>query len=240
MARFTNGWVKIHRKAILGDIGSSFIRQGLFNAVIAMANLETSIVSWNGKPKKLERGELVTSLSELASLGDVDVKTVSRHLEYLRLRETINVEKCSTGTLIKVINFDKYQTVNAEGSKPSPNDTDGEVQTSGIHIEEYNNIRNKEVVAHLNSSQKFNLSITPEFGVLKNFFDDNKLGNLNYLIPNILTRFGNIESFDNWYQGLTGSKTFPNTETFADQSRYISTSLKRELGLIKEKGSSNG
>lgn len=85
----------------------------------------------------------------------------------------------------------------------------------------------------LNQTQKFDARFSPDFQTLKTFFNDNKMGNLNSLIPDILNKFGNVESFDNWYQGLTGSKTFPKDQDFANQSRYITTSLKKELGLIQ-------
>lgn len=149
MARFNNGWIKVYRASILGDIGSNFIRQGLFDALIAFANLQGSTVEWNGKPRKIERGELVTSLKELADLGGVDVKTVARHINYLRLRDTITVEKCSTGTFIRINNFEEYQGQDAEGSNPSPRGMDrhrdDDVHAIGIHIKEIKNIRNKEI-----------------------------------------------------------------------------------------------
>ncbi len=144
MARHRNGWIKVYRASILGDIGSSYIRQGLFDALLAFANLQPSTVDWNGSPRKLERGELVTSLTELASLGDVDIKTVSRHLNYLCKRDTISIEKTYTGTFIKINNFEQYQGQDAEGSKLSPNEWDNEVQTDGIHNEELKNKRKKE------------------------------------------------------------------------------------------------
>lgn len=148
MARHKNGWVKLWRKAALGDINSNFTRGGLFGAVVCMANIQNSTVSWKGKPRKLERGEVVTSLQELAELGEVDPRTVARHLNYLALRETISVEKCSTGTLIKINNYERYQGVDAEDSEPSPDDMQNGMhnglRATGIHNEELKNKRIKE------------------------------------------------------------------------------------------------
>lgn len=149
MARHSNGWIKIYRSAILGDIGSNYIRSGLFSALVAFANLKQSTVNWNGKPRKLERGELVTSLRELADLGEVDPKTIRKHLQYLKLRETISIENCSTGTLIKINNFEEYQSQDAEGSVPSPqgmdSGMDNEVHAAWIYNEELKNKRIKEL-----------------------------------------------------------------------------------------------
>lgn len=136
MARFNNGWIKLYRQAVLGDIGSNYNRLGLFSALIAIANLKASNVAWNGKPRQLNRGEIVTSLRELADLGEVDIKTVSRHLNYLLLRGAISVDKCSTGTFIKINNFEQYQTQDAEGSTRAPHGADDGLHTIGIHNEE--------------------------------------------------------------------------------------------------------
>lgn len=155
MARFSNGWVKIHRKALLGDIGSNYIRSGLFGTLVAIANLQESTAVWNGRPRKIHRGELVTSLKELAELGDVDEKTVNRHLKYLALRETIILEKSRTGTFIKFLNFEQYQSKDAEGSARGPfgvdDNMEDEVRSNGIHIKELKNKEVKELKKNINS-----------------------------------------------------------------------------------------
>lgn len=113
MARHKGGWVKLWRQAALGDIGSSFLRLGLFNALLCMANIQISTISWRGKPRRLERGEILTSIKELADLGDVDRSTILRHINYLVLRGTIKLEKSNKGVLIKILNYDKYQELDA-------------------------------------------------------------------------------------------------------------------------------
>lgn len=149
MSRHSNGWIKVWRASILGDIGSSFVRQGLFDALVAFANLQASTVDWNGKPRKLQRGELVTSMQELAGLGGVDPKTVAKHLNYLKERQTIFVEKCTTGTFIRINNFEQYQAKDAEGSGRAPdgmaNGVDNDLPTAWIHNEELKNKRKKEL-----------------------------------------------------------------------------------------------
>lgn len=148
MARFQGGWVKIHRKAILGDIGSNYMRSGLFQTLVCIANLGRSTVSWKGRPATLGRGEIVTSYRELAELGEVDRKSVMRHLRYLALRGTILIEKSFGGLRIKIQNFDKYQSLDAEGSQVTPisadGDRDGDLPNDGTHIEELKKERIKE------------------------------------------------------------------------------------------------
>jgi hypothetical protein len=148
MARFNNGWVKIHRKAILGDIYSNFTRGGLFTVLVGIANMQGSTVSWRGKPRKLERGEIVTSITELSQLGETDRRTIDRHLAYLIQRGTITTEKCSSGTIIKILNFDLYQSVDADGAKRQRNDTSNDRLNDSAHIEERKKRRKKESDSH--------------------------------------------------------------------------------------------
>lgn len=144
MARFDNGWVKLYRKAVMGDIGSNYTRSGLFGALIAIANIQESTVNWGGKPRKLARGQIATSLHELASLGDIDHKTVSRHLAYLQARGTIDAEKSYSGTIITINNYEQYQGQDADGPPEHPQYREGLVPTIGKHIEERKKERSKE------------------------------------------------------------------------------------------------
>lgn len=146
MARFDKGWVKIHRRAILGDIGSNYLRGGLFGTLIVIANVQDSMVSWKGKPRKLCRGEVVTSLRELADLGEVDRTTVLRHLNYLVLRETISIEKSNRGILITIKNYDKYQSYDAEGPHQPQHQAQFSTHISPTHIKEGKKERRKELV----------------------------------------------------------------------------------------------
>lgn len=144
LARHTGGWVKFWRKAALGDINSNFTRGGLFGALIAMANLQESTVDWGGKPRTLNRGELVTSIIELAGIGETDRRTIDRHLNYLRLRGTLILEKRPFGTFIKIVNFAEYQDVDADSAKPQRSDTLNDRYNDSAHIEELKKKRIKE------------------------------------------------------------------------------------------------
>jgi DNA-binding transcriptional regulator YhcF (GntR family) len=144
VARHTGGWVKFWRKAALGDINSNYTRGGLFGALIAMANLQESTVDWGGKPRKLKRGEIVTSIKELADLGETDRRTVDRHLAYLAQRGTITVDKQPFGTFIKVQNFAQYQDVDADSAKPPRNGMLNHTSNHSAHNEELKKLRKKE------------------------------------------------------------------------------------------------
>lgn len=148
MARFENGWIKIYRKALLGDIYSDYGRGGLFTVLVGLANIQPGMVCWRGKPRKVARGEIVTSIKELAELGSVDRRAVDRHLNYLTLRGTLSVEKSPEGAIITINNFDEYQSHDADSAKRLQNDMSNDMLNDPLndsaHIEESKNIRIKE------------------------------------------------------------------------------------------------
>ena len=146
MARFDGGWVKIRRKALLGDINSNFTRGGLFVALVGMANIQESVVSWRGRPRNMGRGEICTSLTELASLGGTDRSTVLRHLNYLELRGTISLEKSNKGIIIKLLKFDYHQGLDAEGPHQAQQQTHIGHNNDRTHIEQVNNKTKKQKV----------------------------------------------------------------------------------------------
>lgn len=170
--------------------------------------------------------EISTYLSELTKIGLVMVSQSSHGGSQWGLVVNWNHQKISKPIVprLKVEDIQWFplgHSWNPQGKSGCPTSKDRIVKDSIVVVGEA-----------LNQTQKFDARFSPDFQTLKTFFNDNKMGNLNSLIPDILNKFGNVESFDNWYQGLTGSKTFPKDQDFANQSRYITTSLKKELGLI--------
>lgn len=164
MARHTGGWVKLYRKAVMGDIGANYTRSGLFGALIAMANIQESTVDWGGEPRTLSRGEIVTSIAELASLGETDRRTVDRHLAYLAQRETITYEKRPFGTFIRLLNYSQYQDVDADSVKPQRNDMLNHMPNRSAHNEERKNKRTKETKGsfQISSGKELITLLSPE------------------------------------------------------------------------------
>lgn len=150
MARHTGGWVKFWRKAALGDINSNYTRGGLFGALIAMANIQESTVDWMGSPRKLTRGQICTSYQELAELGGVDRKTVTKYMTYFVMRETLKVETSPQGVIITFLNYEQYAGVDASGPLPPPcpmdNGMDNAMDNGVPHNEEVKKKRTKGTV----------------------------------------------------------------------------------------------
>lgn len=146
MARFSGGWIKIYREILGTDIGKHPTRFSLFMHLIAMANVEPTWVDWLGKPRRCERGSLVTSYRELANVTGSNTKMVERQLKYLALRDTVAVESVASGSYITIKNYSDYQdnktndVVQKSYRRHASVDTDGD--TDGDYKEE---LRNKEI-----------------------------------------------------------------------------------------------
>ncbi|GEM_PF-6354004 len=154
MARLEKGWVKMHRKVLDSDIGRSFMLLGLWMTLIRWANWTESKINWRGTPRTLGRGELLTSVKELAKYGEVDRKTVTKWINYLEKRGSILVEKSPKGSrnglIIKVLNYDKYQSVDAVWSHEDGGEAGCEHgDESPMRVDTYKeskNIRKKELI----------------------------------------------------------------------------------------------
>lgn len=233
MARFDGGWVKIYRKAILGDIGANYTRSGLFQTLIVIANIQSSTAVWKGKPRKINRGEMVTSLSELAELGECDSRTVNRHLNYLVLRGTIDVEKSNFGTFIKILNYERYQGVDAEGSVQAPHDMlDGMphgLRATGIHNEERKKERKKEL--HLSDEERELVkTITNRIYELT--------GDSSFIryASQILGRFKSDEEFALFLEEIVESSA--KAKTKPQRRTYVKTSILNAIGVLNESSAS--
>src|SRR3990167_2644423 len=159
MARFNRGYFKIYREGVFGDIGDNLIRLGLFTKLVGMANLKESTIDWNGKPHQLKRGELVTSISEIANHGEIDWKTVKKHLKYLIQRGTISCLTSHGGTIVTIVNYDKYQAITNTVENGMENGMANTVENGVPHIEEVK----KERSIYAPKDSKNPLGATPEF-----------------------------------------------------------------------------
>lgn len=111
MARHSNGWVKVHRKLTSpdSDIGTNGYRLAILVTLIAWANRDESTIQFNGKPRKITRGQVVIGLRDFAEHLGFSKDTVFRQLQYLCLRDTICKEAATEGTLITITNYEQYQ-----------------------------------------------------------------------------------------------------------------------------------
>jgi len=112
MARYEGGWTKFHRPLNRHHIGQDAISFAIFMRLISWANVKQSKYYWNGQVKFLERGQVLTTIRELAESFAAEPlvgKTVERKLKMMEIDGTIVQQVSNHGRVITISNYDKYQ-----------------------------------------------------------------------------------------------------------------------------------
>ena len=110
MARFQNGWVKIHRKMFDGRYDGWDI--AILIWLILNANYEDGKSRANAKSGRIivKRGQLITSISEIGNALKWDRRTIAKRLKIFEKEGIIELTMSNHGALITLCNYDKYQS----------------------------------------------------------------------------------------------------------------------------------
>lgn len=110
MARYENGWIKVHRRAVIEDIGDNVICLGLWVTFLALATWKESKIMWQGEQRVLPPGSVVYGISEFSERWGVSKNTVRRWVQYLVSTDRIQNESGTHGSIATICNWEKYQT----------------------------------------------------------------------------------------------------------------------------------
>ena len=111
MARFESGWIKFHRRVINEDIGWHGVQLAVWITLLCWATRFETIISWQGKPRTIPPGSIVTAIRELATHLKFSKDAVARALQRLVSRDSIRIESTTRGSLITICNWAEYQEV---------------------------------------------------------------------------------------------------------------------------------
>ena len=156
MSRFTNGWVKLHRKIAdnewtqILDINS----KGLFIELLLMANYKPTRATRGNTLVTIQPGQILTSIKELTTRLKTSRFIVESRIKLLCDLGTITRKTDNLGTIITICKYVEYQSINDD----SP-ETD--LQTDLLRIEEVKELKK------LNKGKK--AGIPPE--AVDNFLD---------------------------------------------------------------------
>lgn len=241
MARHTGGWVKLHLKVHQSDIGRNFMLLGLWITLIKWANWTETKINWRGTPRTLGRGEMLTSLRELADFGEVDRKTVAKWINYLELRGSIAVEKSPPGSkkgmIVKVLNYEKYQSVDAAWSADAGREAGHEGPGSVPTYKDLKNIRTSSSGGSATKKQEARFRFAKEIEELKPIFAalfDNVLPKtIEKHIPDILIAAqGNVETVKVILEDLYQSPKVRTGEGLGgNKSSYVTAAILGRFGI---------
>ena len=107
------GWIKLYNQTLDSDFWidpAPFSHRDAFFHVLLSANWRPGVTRRNGHVYEIQRGQLLTSLRNLQKAfhwGSTD--RVTRWLQLMKEYGMIEHESIGFGTLLTVVNYDKYQ-----------------------------------------------------------------------------------------------------------------------------------
>lgn len=127
---YSTGWIKLHRSIQdnwIWNADKSFDKAHAFTDIILSCNHADSKIAFDGKPMVIKRGEWLTSLLQLSQRWGWSTKKVSNFLNTLEQDQMISQERNTKRTLIKVLNYNTYQSSETDPgkTKEQPENNDG-------------------------------------------------------------------------------------------------------------------
>ena len=153
MARFDQGWVKCYRLRYDHWLEHDLLAWAVLMKLIQWANYEDSPA--NAKIQ-LKRGQVATSSLELSKRFRIGRKRIRNVLDELTTRQIIGQQPGHLGTIITILNYDKYQTNEKDGASSSANEgpTEGQPRANEGPLNKEIKNNKKERTKELNTGAK--------------------------------------------------------------------------------------
>lgn len=145
------GWVKIHRKMLFWEWYDDNNMVRVFLHLILKANFEAR--NWRGT--KIERGQLITSISELSRETNLSEMQVRTCLDKLLRSGEINKQTTNKFTKITICNYASYQQTEQTNNKQSNKQITNKQQTNNKQItttKEYKEIKESKELQEIESN----------------------------------------------------------------------------------------
>lgn len=156
-------WVKVYEKIMDNPISRKPNYLAIFLYLVLKANYQEKTIIWNNKPIKLERGSLITSISKIAEHFSLSTGTVTYVLDYLKAERMIERSSNFSFTVVKVLNYDKYQ------SFESKVESELKANEKRVESELKHTIKNRKI--RKNISSRVGVSYEQEMGEVLNTFN---------------------------------------------------------------------
>ena len=123
------GYIHLHRKIWENTFyksGERFDRRSAWLWLITHANYEKGSFLVKGRICMVQRGQLFTSVRYLAQVWGWDKDTVRRFLTDTEIEKMTTVTRTQNGTLITILNYNKYNSSSDSEREDTDTDTDTE------------------------------------------------------------------------------------------------------------------
>ncbi len=129
MARFDNGWFKLNRSDVFRFEGDGYTTM-VFALLNCWANLKDRQKKRGAKEITIKRGDVLTSIAEIANFTGFAKDTVRRALTFMTKNGTLVSQRVYHGMLITIVNYPKKATV-VDAAQPSATKENPKTENSG-------------------------------------------------------------------------------------------------------------
>ena len=150
------GFIILHRKMLDWEWYDDKNTKILFIHLLLTVNWKNN--KWRGKT--IKRGEIITSREKLAKETLLSIQQIRSALNKLKSTNEITIESSSKGTVIQIVNYEKYQVVTNEITIEQP--ADNQQVTTNKNVKNENN--DKEIPP-LEEFMSYGLEKSPEVSV---------------------------------------------------------------------------
>ena len=143
-----DGWIKLHRKLLDWQWYDDTTIVRVFLHLLLKANFDTK--GWHDI--SIERGQLVTSIKNLAAETHLSAMQIRRALTQLQKTKEITIETTNKYTIITICNYAKYQCFDSGEQQTNNNQTTNEQQTNNNQTtttKEIKNIKKEKNVGNI-------------------------------------------------------------------------------------------
>ena len=131
---YMSGWIKIHRQILDWEWYSDNNSFRVFMHLILTANYKEK----RYKGIELKAGSVITSRDILAYQTGLTVRQVRTALKKLKMTNELTIKSNTQGTVIEIVNYDKYQLQSSEMTNEGPT-SDQQVTSNKKDKNEKNN-----------------------------------------------------------------------------------------------------
>tara|TARA_R110002012_G_C11511578_1_gene598478 strand:- start:9 stop:677 length:669 start_codon:yes stop_codon:yes gene_type:complete len=181
----SQGWIKLHRAMLEWEWYDDLNVSRLFIHCLLKANHKDN----KYKGKLIERGSFITGFDTLAKETSLSVQKIRTAINKLKSTSDLTIKSTSQGTLIQVVNYNKFQEVT--------NEPTNDQQTNNKRSTTNNNDKNKknekkeeidQVLKHLN--EKLGKKYRTAKGLLKRFSEGYSVEDAIKVIDNKIEEWG--------------------------------------------------
>lgn len=134
------GWIKLYRQFLDWEWYGDIVTKTVFIDLLLNANHHDT--KWQGQI--IKKGELVTSVSSIASRNNLSIQQVRTALNKLQKTGEINKQSTNKNTLVIILNYAKYQGLSDLNIDENNNQTTNEQQSNNNQVTTNKNVRSKE------------------------------------------------------------------------------------------------